>query len=167
MIHFDPPKSIKSLADVEPGSLVRLGEQGQHLGFCMVSSGDPNLRRSVVTYDQQAHRFYYQHLDSPTVVDYGNTIIVRPDAGSFSPELAAQADGTLYTLEGVPHLVVAVGNAIRFLNLSTGQLQSRQSWPMMGGYRSWIAGVRGLDGRFIEVLSITAAEQDSIEPDEV
>jgi hypothetical protein len=154
MIHFDPKVLIRPLSDVEPGSLVRWGDRGQHVGFCILSAGDPNLRKAFAFYDSETHRFNWQHADVPTVVDYGPDVIVRPDVETFAPELTAQADGTLYTLDGVPHLIVPVGNNTRFLNLSTGELQSRQSWPMMGGYWTWVAGVRGGANGFTELLSI-------------
>jgi hypothetical protein len=164
MIRFDPPVSMKPLTDVESGSLVRWGDQGQHAGFCVISTGDPQQRKSFVTYDPEAHRFNWEYADSPTVVSYGNEVIVRPDVASFAPELTVQADGTLYTLEGSPHLVVAMGNSVRFLDLSTGELKSRQSWPMMGGYRSWIAGVLRRDSGLVEVLSVTPRRE--VHPDD-
>jgi hypothetical protein len=163
MIHFDPPVSIKPLTDVEPGSLVRWGDQGHHIGFCVFSTGDPQRRKACVVHDPDAHRFTWIYAESTTVVSYGNEVIVRPDIASFAPELTVQADGTLFTLEGSPHLIVAVGNSPQFLDLSTGELKSRQSWPMMGGYRSWVAGVQRSDG-FVEVLSVTPRRE--VHPDE-
>jgi hypothetical protein len=168
MIHFDPPGSIKPLTDVEPGSLVRWGEQGQHVGFCVISTADPSLRKSFVTYDPETNRFNWLYAEDSTVVSYGSDIIVSTDVGSFSPALTARTDGTLYTLDGAPHLVVAIGNDIRFLNLATGEHQSKPSWPMMGGYRCWIAGVRGLDNRLFELLSVAPTYEEascgSVEP---
>jgi hypothetical protein len=157
MIHFDPKVSIRPLADVDAGSLVRWGDRGQHVGFCILSAGDPNSRKSFVIYDSETHRFNWQYADVATVVDYGPEVIVRPDVESFGPELTPQADGTLYALDGAPHLIVAVANNTRFLNLSTGELQSRQSWPMVGGYRTWVAGIRGGENAFTELLSIAEA----------
>jgi hypothetical protein len=172
MVHFDPPVSIRLLTDVEPGSFVRWGEQGQHVGICVIATNDPSLRKAFVRYDSEARRFNWEYAEGVTVVSYGSDLVVKPDIGSFSPELTAQADGTLYTLDGLPHLLVAVGNALRFLNLASGELQSRHSFPQMGGYRRWIAGIRGLDSRVVELLSVTQKsavilDEGPLDPDEV
>jgi hypothetical protein len=168
MIQFDPPVLVKPLSDVQPGSFVR-GENAQRVAICIISTGDPHKRKTLVIHDAQAHRFTWEHADNPTVVSYESDVIVKPDVGSFHPELTATVSDTLYTFDASPYLIVAMGNGIRFVNLASGELQSRQSWPMMGSYRRWTAGVRGMDGRFIELLSVSqygaAFEQDSIEPE--
>jgi hypothetical protein len=152
MITFDPPASIMTLSNVAPGSLVRWDAGAVNTGFCVIRANDPT--KSLVSYDQQAQRFHYRHRDNPTVISYGNDVIVHPEPASFQPELTVAVDGTLYILEEVPHLMVAVGNDFRFLNLVSGEIYSRSSWPMMAGFRSWSAGVRRTNNEFIKLLCI-------------
>jgi hypothetical protein len=133
MITFDPPISVQPLATVKPGSLVRWGESGEHLGFAVRSTNDPNGPMSLVHFDAVARTFVWQYADQQTVLSYDGDAIVRPDVQSFSPSFTIAVDGSLYWLEGAPYISVQVGNNVRFLDLSTGELKSRQSWPLVDG----------------------------------
>ena len=169
MVTFDPPVSIMPLANVAPGSIVQWDPGAVNTGFCVI---DSQSIKSMVSFDQQSQRFHYRYRENPTVIGYGN-LIVRPEPASFYPDLTLTVDGTLYILEEEPHLAVAVGNDFRFLKLSSGEIYSRSSWPMMAGFRSWSAGVRRADNKFIEFLRIAPrisgedTDEESVEPDVV
>ena len=173
MITFNPPISVQWLADVRPGSIVRWGEQGEQgeqLGFCVLSSSGPNGQKSLVTYDSSAARFVWQCADPQTVVSYDGDIVVTPNVQTFSPAFTISTDSSLYWLEGVPSVSVQVGNNVRFLDLNAGELKSRQSWPMVGGFRAWNAGIWGADGKFIPLMEIgvrrvAAIGDSSVEPE--
>jgi len=160
MVTFDPPVSVTPLSGVDPGSIVRWKEAATwRVGFTVISNGDPN-RRAIAAYYPGAHHFGWHHREGDlTVLSYGRDIIVRPDVESFAPDLTVTAgDVTLYTLEGAPTLIVMAGNDhsdMRFLNVETGNIESRRSWPLMSGYRTWSAGVCLRDGTFVEVLSVS------------
>jgi len=159
MVTFDPPVSVKLLSAVDPGSIVRWKEGGiWRVGFTVVSNGDPN-RKAIAAYYPGAHHFGWHHRENLTVLSYGSEIIVRPDVESFALDLTVTSgDVTLYTLEGASTLIVMAGNnqsEMRFLNLETGNIESRRGWPLMSGYRTWSAGVCLRDGTFVEVLSVS------------
>jgi hypothetical protein len=156
MITFDPPISVQPLATVKPGSLVRWGEKGEHLGFAVRSSNDPNGQISLVHCDAAARRFVWQYADAQTVLSYDGNVVVRPDVQSFSPSLIIAVDSSLYWLDAAPYASVQVGNNLRFLDLSTGELKSRQAWPMVGGFRAWTAGVRGVDGELLPLIEVAS-----------
>jgi hypothetical protein len=152
MITFDPPVSVQSLASVKAGSLVRWGERGDHLGVAVRSTNDPNGQMSFVQYDAVARRFVWQYADQQTVLSYDGDVVVRPDVQSFSPSFTIAVDSSLYWLDAAPYISVQVGNNLRFLDLSTGELKSRQGWPMVGGFRAWAAGVRNTRGEFVPLF---------------
>lgn len=156
MITFDPLVSVQPLASAKPGSLLRWGEKGEHLGFAVRSTNDPNGQVSLVYYDATARRFVWQYADPQTVLSYDGQIVVRPDVKSFSPSFTIAVDSSLYWLDGAPHVSVQVGNNLRFLDLSTGELKSRQAWPMVGGFRAWTAGVRGTDSELVLLIEVAS-----------
>ncbi len=155
MITFDPAISVQLLESVKPGSFVRWGENGGQVGYAVRSANDPNGQTSLVQYDTAARRFVWQYGDPQTVLSYDAACVVRPDISSFSPSFAIGADSALYWLDGVPSISVQVGNGLRFLDLSTGELKSRQGWPMVGGFRIWAAGTRNVDSKFIPLIEVT------------
>jgi hypothetical protein len=154
MITFDPLVSVQPLASVKPGSLVRWGEKGEYMGFAVRSTNDPNGQMSLVHYDGSARRFIWQYADPQTVLSYDGHVVVRPNVQSFSPSFAIAVDSSLYWLDGAPYISVQVGNNFRFLDLSTGELKSRQAWPMVGGFRAWTAGVTGADGELVPLIDV-------------
>jgi hypothetical protein len=156
MITFEPLVSVQSIASTRPGSLVRWGEKGEHIGFAVRSTNDPNGEMSLVQYDAAARRLVWQYADPQTVLSYDGDVIVRPDVQSFSPSFTIAVDGSLYWLDGAPYVSVQVGNNVRFLDLNTGELKSRQSWPMVGGFRAWTAGVRGPDGELFPLIEVAS-----------
>jgi hypothetical protein len=155
MITFDPRISVQQLAGVKPCSLVRWGEQGEHIGLAVRSTNDPNAQMSLVHYDTAAGRFVWQYADPQTILGYDGPVIVKPDVQSFSPSFTPSVDSALYWLDGTPYVSVQVGNNMRFLDLSNGELKSRQSWPMVGGFRAWAAGVGNSAGEFIPLIEVT------------
>jgi hypothetical protein len=157
MIIFDPPVSVQPLASIRPGSFVRWGVNGEQLGFTVRSTNDPNGQISLVQYDRAARRFVWHYADPQTVLSYGGDVVVRADVQSFSPSFTIAVDSSLYWLDDAPHVSVAVGNNLRFLDLNTGELQSRQAWPMVGGFRAWVAGVRRADGEFAPLIDVGPA----------
>jgi hypothetical protein len=172
MIQFDPPVSIKPLSEVQLGSIVRLGANAETIGFCVSGTQDP--RKGFAAYHADHRRFNWQYVETATVVSYDGAVIIKPEIESFvSDQAVGVPDSTLYTLEGAPTVMLIVGNnAMRFLNISTGHFEGRQSWPLMSGYRNWLAGVRGGDGEFIELLAVsqtfgTEFGEGPIEPEEV
>jgi hypothetical protein len=172
MVHFDPPVSVKLLSETDRGALVRWKEGAiWHVGFCVIVNAEP-LRKAIAVYEPVAHCFKWHYRENLTVVSYGGDVLLRPDIESFASDLAVTAaDDTLYTLEGAPTLMVAVGNNdFRFLNLASGELQSRRAWPMMVGFRSWSAGVSLRDGTFVELLSVSsdsAFDEVSVQPERI
>jgi hypothetical protein len=158
MITFDPAVSVQPLASVKQGSLVRWGENGEHRGFAVRAINDPNGQMSLVQYDAAARRFVWQYSDPQTVLSYDGDCVVRPDVQSFSPSFAIAVDSSLYWLDGAPYISVQVGNNLRFLDLNTGELKSRQTWPMVGGFRTWVARVRSVDGEFVPLIAVVLSE---------
>ncbi len=156
MITFDPSVSAQPLASAKPGSLIRLGENGERVGLVVRASNEPNVQLSLVRYDATARRFVWQYADPQTVVNYDGDVVVRPDVQSFSPYFAIAADCSLYWLDGAPYISVQVGNNLRFLDLNAGELKSRQSWPMVAGFRAWAVGVRTADGQFLPLIEVTS-----------
>jgi hypothetical protein len=103
MIQFDPAVSVQPLAGVKPGSFVRWGENGEHLGFAVRTTNDPSGQMSLVQYDAPARRFVWQYADPQTVLSYDGDCVVRPDLQSFSPSFAIAVDSSLYWLDGAPY----------------------------------------------------------------
>src|SRR2546421_196788 len=92
-IKFDSAVLGQALASVKPGAIVRWGEKGEHLGFAVRSTNDPNGQMSLVQYDAAVRRFVWQYADPQTVLSYDGDVAVRPDVQSFSPSFTIAVDG--------------------------------------------------------------------------
>jgi phage baseplate assembly protein gpV len=163
-MEFNPSLRIKPLAAVEPGSLVLVGDV---YGFCAVAAGDAAQRRAVILYDGTAFR--YEMAVGSAVVDFGKGYTVSPDLDTFDQDAAAEPNGMLYFLEGAPTLVVPTESSIAFVNLATGSLSSRASWPALSGFRAWRAGV-AIDGALVPLIEVGAegaafGEGEAFEPE--
>lgn len=164
-MEFNPSLKIKLLSSVDPGSLILFGDS---YGFCTVSEGDPAKQRAVIRYDGTA--FQYEVGSWPHVVDFGKDYTISPDLATFDPNVAPEPNGTLYFLNGSPALVLAMGSAIGFVNLTTGSISSPSSWPTLSGFRSWRAGVP-IDGELVPLIEVvtdgaTFGEGDAFEPEQ-
>ena len=164
-MEFNPSLKIKPLSAVDPGSLIL---QGDTYGFCIISEGDPSKQRAVILYDGTAFR--YEDGIGPQVVDFGESYTLSPDLGTFDPDVAPEPNGTLYFLDGSPTLVVPMESSIAFVNLATGSMSSRASWPAISGFRSWRAGVP-IDGALVPLIEVapegaTFGEGEAFEPEQ-
>jgi hypothetical protein len=147
-MEFNPSLKIQLLSAVDPGSLILLGDA---YGFCIVAAGDPSKQRAVILYDGTAFR--YEAGIWPSVIDFGKSYTVSPDLATFDPDAAPEPNGTLYFLDGSPTLVVPMESSIAFVNLTTGSMSSRSSWPGISGFRSWRAGVP-IDGELVPLIEV-------------
>ncbi|MGA2398349.1 MAG: hypothetical protein ABSG30_09865 [Steroidobacteraceae bacterium] len=164
-MEFNPSLKIKPLSSVDAGSLILFGDT---YGFCIVGEGDPAKQRAVIRYDGTA--FQYEVGTWPQVVDFGRGYTLSPDLATFDPDVAAEPNGTLYFLDGVPTLVLPMASSIGFVNLTTGTMSSRASWPTVSGFRSWRAGVP-IDGELVPLIEVvpdgaTFGEGDAFEPEQ-
>lgn len=164
-MEFNPSLKIMLLSSVDPGSLILLGDT---YGFCIVREGDPAKQRAVIRYDGTA--FQYEVGTWPLVVDFGKDYTISPDLATFDPNVAPEPNGTLYFLDGSPSLVLPMGPSIGFVNLTTGSISSRSSWPILSGFRSWRAGVP-IDGELVPLIEVvtdgaTFGEGDAFEPEQ-
>ena len=147
-MEFNPSLKIKPLSAVDAGSLILFGDT---YGFCTVSEGDPAQQRAVIRYDGTA--FQYEVGTWPHVVDFGKDYTISPDLAAFDPNVAPEPNGTLYFLDGSPTLVLPTGSSIAFVNLATGSISSRASWPILSGFRSWRAGVP-IDNELVPLIEV-------------
>jgi hypothetical protein len=147
-MEFNPSLKIQLLSAVDPGSLILLGDA---YGFCIVAAGDPSKQRAVILYDGTAFR--YEAGIWPSVIDFGKSYTVSPDLATFDPDAAPEPNGTLYFLDGSPTLVLPMESSIAFVNLATGSMSSRSSWPGISGFRSWRAGVP-IDGELVPLIEV-------------
>ena len=147
-MEFNPSLKIKPLSAVDAGSLILLGDS---YGFCTAGEGDPAQQRAVIRYDGTA--FQYEAGTWPHVVDFGKDYTISPDLATFDPNVAPEPNGTLYFLDGSPTLVLPMGSSIAFVNLATGSISSRASWPILSGFRSWRAGVP-IDGELEPLIEV-------------
>jgi hypothetical protein len=164
-MEFNPSLRIKPLSAVDAGSLILLGD---NYGFCIVSEGDPSKQRAVILYDGTAFR--YEVGSWPSVVDFGKSYTVSPDLATFDPDAAPEPNCTLYFLDGSPTLILPTESSIAFVNLTTGAMSSRPSWPAMSGFRSWSAGVP-IDGELVPLIEVgpeaaTFGEGGAFEPEQ-
>jgi hypothetical protein len=164
-MEFNPSLKIRPLSAVDAGSLVLLGDT---YGFCIVSEGDASKQHGVILYDGAAFR--YEFGVSPSVVDFGKSFTVSPDLATFDPEAAPEPSGTLYFLDGSPTLLLPTESSIAFVNLATGSMSSRSSWPALSGFRSWRAGVP-IDGELVPLIEVasegaTFGEGEAFEPEQ-
>ncbi len=164
-MEFNPSLKIKPLSAVDPGALIL---QGDTYGFCIISEGDPSQQRAVILYDGTTFR--YEDGIEAAVVDFGKSYTVSPDLGTFEPDVAPEPNGTLYFLDGSPTLVVPMESSIAFVNLATGSMSSRASWPAISGFRSWRAGVP-IDGALAPLIEVgpegaTFGEGEAFEPEQ-
>jgi len=164
-MEFNPSLKITLLSAVDPGSLILLGDT---YGFCIVSDGDPSKQRAVILYDGTAFR--YEVGVWPAVVDFGKGYTVSPDLGAFDPDTAPEPNGTLYFLDGSPTLILPMESSIAFVNLATGSMSYRSSWPAISGFRSWRAGVP-IDGELVPLIEVGPegakfGEGDAFEPEQ-
>jgi hypothetical protein len=163
-MEFNPSLTIKPLSAVEAGSLILLGDT---YGFCIIGERDPSKLRAVILYDGTTFR--YEKAVWPSVVDFGRSYTVSPDLGTFDPDVAPEPNGTLYFPDGSPTLIVPMESSIAFVNLATGSMSSRSSWPAMGGFRVWRAGVP-IDGALVPLIEVgpegaTFGEGEVFEPE--
>jgi len=163
-MELNPSLKIKLLSAVDAGSLILLGD---NYGFCIVNEGDPVKRRSVILYDGTTFR--HEVGVWPSVVDFGKGYTVSPDLGTFDPDAAPEPNGTLYFLDGSPTLIVPLESSVAFVDLTTGSISSRSSWPALSGFRSWRAGVP-LDGELVPLIEVgsepgTFGEGEAFEPE--
>jgi hypothetical protein len=164
-MEFNPSLKIKPLAAVEAGSLILLGDT---YGFCIVGEGDVSKRRAVILFDGATFR--YEAGDWSSVVDFGRSYTVSPDLATFDADAAAEPNGTLYFLDGSPTLIVPTESSLAFVNLATGSITSRSSWPAASGFRSWRAGVP-IDGELVPLIDVapegaTFGEGTAFEPEQ-
>jgi hypothetical protein len=164
-MEFNPSLKIKPLSAVDAGSLILLGDT---YGICVVGEGDPAKQRAVILYDGTAFR--YEAAVLPSVVDFGKSFTVSPDLTTFDPDLGAEPNGTLYFLDGSPTLVLPMESSNAFVNLTTGAISSRSSWPALSGFRSWRAGV-AIDGELVPLIEVgiegtTFGEGEAFEPEQ-
>jgi hypothetical protein len=95
---------------------------------------------------------------------------VSPDLATFDPDAAPEPNGTLYFLDGSPALIVPMESSIAFVDLTTGSISSRSSWPATSGFRSWRAGVP-IDGELVPLIEVapegaTFGEGEAFEPEQ-
>jgi hypothetical protein len=164
-MEFNPSLNIKPLSAVEAGSLVLLGDT---YGFCIVGERDAANQRAVLLYDGSSFR--YELGASPFVVDFGKGYTVSPDLATFDADAAPEPNGTLYFLDGAPTLIVPMEPSVVFVNLATGGVASRSSWPALSGFRSWRAGVP-IDGALVPLIEVAAegasfGEGEAFEPEQ-
>jgi hypothetical protein len=165
-MEFNPSLTIQPLSAIAAGSLILLGDS---YGFCIIAAGDPSKRRAVILYDGTSFR--YEDGDWPSVIDFGRSYTVSPDLGTFDPDGAPEANGTLYFVDGSPTLIVPMESSLALVNLATGSLSSRSSWPAaMGGFRAWRAGVP-IDGALVPLIEVgpegsTFGEGEAFEPEQ-
>ena len=164
-MEFNPSLKIKPLAAVDAGSLVLLGDT---YGFCIIGEGDPAKQRAVILYDGTTFR--YEVGAWPAVVDFGKSYTVSPDLATFDPDAAPEPNGTLYFLDGSPTLILPMESSIAFVNLATGSMSYRSSWPAISGFRSWRAGVP-IDGELVPLIEVGPegakfGEGDAFEPEQ-
>jgi hypothetical protein len=164
-MEFNPSLRIKPLSAVDPGSLILLGDT---YGFCIIGERDPAKQRAVILYDGTAFR--YEAGSWPSIVDFGKSYTISPDLATFDPDAAPEPNGTLYFLEGLPTLILPVESSVAFVNLATGSISSRSSWPALSGFRSWRAGVR-IDGELVPLIEVAAegatfGEGEAFEPEQ-
>jgi hypothetical protein len=164
-MEFNPSLKIKPVSAVDAGSLILLGDT---YGFCVVSEGDPSKQRGVILYDGTTFR--YEVGSWPSVVDFGKSYTVSPDLATFDPDAAPEPNGTLYFLDGSPTLLLPTESSIAFVNLATGSMSSRSSWPALSGFRSWRAGVP-IDGELVPLIEVasegaTFGEGEAFEPEQ-
>ena len=164
-MEFNPSLKIQLLSAVDPGSLILLGDA---YGFCIVSEGDPSKQRAVILYDGTTFR--YQAGVWPSVVDFGKSYTVSPDLATFDSDAAPEPNGTLYFPDGSPTLIVPMESSIAFVDLTTGSISSRSSWPALSGFRSWRAGVP-IDGELVPLIEVgiegaTFGEGGAFEPEQ-
>jgi hypothetical protein len=164
-MEFNPSLKIRPLSAVDAGSLIL---QGDSYGFCIVRDGDPSKQRAVILHDGTTFR--YEAGVWPSVVDFGKSYTVSPDLATFDPEAAPEPNGTLYFLDGSPTLIVPVESSVAFVNLTTGSISSRSSWPPMSGFRSWRAEVP-IDGELVPLIEVlpegaTFGEGEAFEPEQ-
>lgn len=164
-MEFNPSLKIKPLSAVDAGSLILLGDT---YGFCIVSEGDASKQCGVILFDGAAFRYEVGSWSS--VVDFGKSYTVSPDLATFDPDAAPEPNGTLYFLDGSPTLVLPTESSIAFVNLTTGSISSRSSWPALSGFRSWRAGVP-IDGELVPLIEVVAegatfGEGEAFEPEQ-
>ena len=164
-MEFNPSLKIKPLSAVDAGSLILIGDA---YGFCIISEGDDSKQRAVILYDGAAFR--HEARVSSSVVDFGKSFTVSPDLATFDPDAAPEPNGTLYFIDGSPTLILPMEPSIVFVNLATGSMSSRASWPVMSGFRSWRAGVP-IDGELVPLVEVspegaTFGEVEAFEPDQ-
>ncbi len=164
-MEFNPSLRIKVLSSVDAGSLILFGDS---YGFCIVGEGDPAKQRAVIRYDGSA--FQYEMGTWPQVVDFGRDYTLSPDLATFDPNVAPEPNGTLYFLDGSPNLVLPTGSSLAFVNLATGSISTRSTWPTVSGFRSWRAGVP-IDGELVPLIEVvpdgpTFVEGDAFEPEQ-
>ena len=164
-MEFNPTLKIRPLSAVDAGSLILLGDT---YGFCIAGGGDPSKRRAAILYDGTTFR--YEAGVWPSVIDFGTSYTVSPDLATFDPDVAPEPNGTLYFLDGSPTLILPTESSIAFVNLPTGALSSRSSWPAMSGFRSWRAGVP-IDGELVPLIEVapegaTFGEGEAFEPEQ-
>jgi hypothetical protein len=164
-MEFNPSLKIKVLSSVDAGSLILFGDT---YGFCTVREGDPAKQRAVIRYDGTA--FQYEVGAWPQVIDFGKDYTISPDLATFDPDVAPEPNGTLYFLDGSPTLVLPMGSSIGFVNLATGSVSSRASWPIVSGFRSWRAGVP-IDAELVPLIEVgpegtTFGEGEAFEPEQ-
>jgi hypothetical protein len=162
-MEFNPSLTIKPLSAVDVGSLILMGDS---YGFCIVAEGDPSKQRAVMLYDGTTFR--YEDGVWPAVIDFGKGYTVSPDLGTFDPEVAPEPNGTLYFLDGSPTLILPMESSMAFVDLGTGSMSSRSSWPALSGFRAWRAGVP-LDGALVPLIEVgfegaTFGEGGAFEP---
>jgi hypothetical protein len=164
-MEFNPSLKITLLSAVDAGSLILVGDA---YGFCVVAEGDPSQQRAAILYDGTAFR--YELGGSPSVVDFGKSYTVSPDLGTFDPDIAPEPNGTLYFVAGSATLIVPLESSPAFVDLTTGLISSRSSWPALSGFRSWRAGVP-IDGQLVPLIDVapegaTFGEGGAFEPEQ-
>jgi len=164
-MEFNPSLKVRPLSAVDAGSLILLGDT---YGFCILGEGDASKQRAVILYDGTTFR--YEAGASPCVVDFGKGYTVSPDLATFDADAAAEPNGTLYFLDGSPTLILQTEPSIAFVNLTTGSISSRSSWPTLSGFRSWRAGVP-IDGELVPLIEVgpeaaSFGEGDAFEPEQ-
>jgi hypothetical protein len=145
-MEFNPSLKIRPLAAVDAGSLILLGDS---YGFCVIGNGNPE--RAAILYDGTTFR--YESGVEYAVIDFGKGYTLSPDLATFDPDIAPEPGGTLYFLEGAATLILPMEPSLALVDLATGSLSSRSSWPAISGFRSWRAGVP-IDGELVPLIEV-------------
>lgn len=153
MLKLDPNIAFRILADVKPGSLIRLG---RWIGFCGTHPRDPAGTHFMVFHDAETGTFKYR-VTPVSVWDFGEDLVIRPNLESTSDDvLPSEATTELFLDQGSkPAITVHLESGdSRFFDLNAGTTGQVPRGQTLTAFKEWTVGVQTLAGDYLPLLVI-------------